>query len=464
MRTFKNTAKRPIALNSIDKSTQIIHTLLGLITFVDMQSTFNLEQKLAEWVYQWLIQIGISEEKALWVKLLLLLGVLMFLVWAIAFISRRIVQSSIKAYSQRVHQPLLNTLVENQTFKYLTRIIPLLFAMISMPIVLHGFEQIVDPAQTIIGLLMIITVNQFVQSVLKFIKVLLLSSDALKDKPIAAYVQVGNIVFNILSVLVAISLITDRSILSLLTAVGAMSAALLLIFKDTLAGLAASVRISSSDMLRNGDWIEFSKYGADGTVMDINLVSVKVRNFDNTYTTVPTSAFTADAFKNWRGMEESDGRRIKRSVTISQHSVGFASTETIEKFKKHPLLATYIEEKLKDISQHNERVSKEGRGISRNLTNLGLFRVYLRNYLAERADINKDMTLLVRQLAPSENGVPMEIYCFSKIKAWVEFENIQSDIFDHVFASIKDFGLEIFENPSDKSFNRLLKMSENSDS
>ena len=383
-----------------------------MITFVNMRNSLNLEQKLAEWIYQWLLEMGITEEKALWVKLGVLMGVLIILVWVIAFVSRRIVQSSIRAYSERVNRPLLNVLVENQTFKYLTRLIPLIFAMISMPIVLHGFDKIVDPAQTIIGLLMILTVNQFIQSVLKFVKVVLLNSDALKDKPIAAYVQVGSIVVNILSLLIAISLLTDRSILSLLTAVGAMSAALLLIFKDTLAGLAASVRISSSDMLRNGDWIEFSKYGADGTVMDINLVSVKVRNFDNTYTTVPTSAFTADAFKNWRGMEESDGRRIKRSVTISQHSVQFASSEMIEKFQKHPLLSDYIIEKLTEINRHNEKVQKEGKGVARSLTNLGLFRVYLRNYLAERADINKDMTLLVRQLSPSENGVPMEIYCF----------------------------------------------------
>jgi len=425
-----------------------------------MQNTFNIEQKLAQWVYQWLLQIGVSEEKAMWVKLFFLLGVMLILVWAIAFISRRIVQTSIRAYSERVHQPLLDTLVENQTFKYLTRIIPLIFAMLSMPVVLHGFDAIVDPAQTIIGLLMIVTVNQFIQSVLKFVKSVLLGTDAFKDKPIAAYVQVGSIVVNILAVLIAISIITDRSILSLFTAVGAMSAALLLIFKDTLAGLAASVRISSSDMLRNGDWIEFSKYGADGTVMDINLVSVKVRNFDNTYTTVPTSAFTADAFKNWRGMEESEGRRIKRSVTISQHSVQFASQEMIDRFCKYPLLSSYITEKLAEINQHNDKVQKEGKGVTRNLTNLGLFRVYLRNYLHERMDINKEMTLLVRQLSPSENGVPMEIYCFSKIKAWVEFENIQSDIFDHVFASVKDFELEIFENPSDKSFSRLLKLSQ----
>jgi miniconductance mechanosensitive channel len=425
-----------------------------------MESNYNFEQKLANWVYSGLINAGIPDLQASWVKLAVLLGVLLVLVWVIAFVARRVVQNSIKAYSQRVQRPLLNILVENQTFKYLTRIVPLVIASLAMPVVLNGFDRVIGPAQNIIGILMIVTLTQFAQSVLKFLKVVLLQSEALRDKPIAAYVQVGGIVINLLALLFAISVLTDRSIFSLLTAVGAMSAVLLLVFKDTLSGLAASVRISSSDMLRNGDWIEFSKYGADGTVMDINLVSVKVRNFDNTYTTVPTAAFTSDAFKNWRGMEESEGRRIKRSVTISQHSVGFASRGMIEKFCRNPLLQEYIKTKTEEINKHNEEVAENGKGVARNLTNLGLFRVYLNNYLAEHADINTGLSLLVRQLAPTENGVPIEIYCFSRIKTWVEYENIQSDIFDHVFAAVKEFDLEIFENPSDKSFNRLQEISE----
>lgn len=428
-----------------------------------METNYNFEQRLANWVYSGLIEAGIPDWQASWVKLAVLLAVLLVLIWAIGFVTRRVVQNSIKAYSQRVQRPLLNILVENQTFKYLTRIIPLSVAIIAMPVVLNGFDRVIGPAQNIIGILIIISVTQFMQSGLKFLKVVLLQSESLRDKPIAAYVQVGGIVINLLAVLFAISVITDRSILSLLTAVGAMSAVLLLVFKDTLSGLAASVRISSSDILRNGDWIEFSKYGADGTVIDINLVSVKVRNFDNTYTTVPTAAFISDAFKNWRGMEESDGRRIKRSVTISQHSVGFASPEMIKKFHKHPLLREYIYSKTEEINKHNEVVAEIGKGVARNLTNLGLFRMYLHNYLAERADINTGLILLVRQLAPSENGVPMEIYCFSHIKTWVEYENIQSDIFDHVFAAVKEFDLEIFENPSDKSFNRLQQISEHAE-
>jgi len=425
-----------------------------------MESNYNFEQKLANWVYRGLINAGVPDLQASWVKLAVLLGVLLILVWVIGFVTRRVVQNSIKAYSQRVQRPLLDILVENQTFKYLTRIIPLFIASLAMPVVLNGFDRVIGPAQNIIGILMIVTLTQFVQSVLKFLKVVLLQSESLRDKPIAAYVQVGGIVINLLALLFAISVLTDRSILSLLTAVGAMSAVLLLVFKDTLSGLAASIRISSSDMLRNGDWIEFSKYGADGTVMDINLVSVKVRNFDNTYTTVPTAAFTNDAFKNWRGMEESEGRRIKRSVTISQHSVGFASPEMIEKFCKHPLLRDYIKTKTEEINKHNKEVAENGKGVARNLTNLGLFRIYLNNYLAEHVYIANELSLLVRQLAPSEIGIPLEIYCFSRVKTWVEYENIQSDIFDHVFAAVKEFDLEIFENPGNKSFNRLQQISE----
>ena len=425
-----------------------------------MESNYNFEQKLANWVYRGLINAGVPDLQASWVKLAVLLGVLLILVWVIGFVTRRVVQNSIKAYSQRVQRPLLDILVENQTFKYLTRIIPLFIASLAMPVVLNGFDRVIGPAQNIIGILMIVTLTQFVQSVLKFLKVVLLQSESLRDKPIAAYVQVGGIVINLLALLFAISVLTDRSILSLLTAVGAMSAVLLLVFKDTLSGLAASIRISSSDMLRNGDWIEFSKYGADGTVMDINLVSVKVRNFDNTYTTVPTAAFTNDAFKNWRGMEESEGRRIKRSVTISQHSVGFASPEMIEKFCKHPLLRDYIKTKTEEINKHNKEVAENGKGVARNLTNLGLFRIYLNNYLAEHVHIANELSLLVRQLAPSEIGIPLEIYCFSRVKTWVEYENIQSDIFDHVFAAVKEFDLEIFENPGNKSFNRLQQISE----
>jgi len=425
--------------------------LVDFANFVSMNKTVNWEQKFAEMIYQWVLGLGVESAQALWVKWLISLGFLLLLVWLVGFATRRLVQALVKGYSKRIKSVILDTLIEQQTFKYISRIVPLSFAMVFMPVVWHELGSVTGLVQNIIGVLMILTFTQFIQSVLKVIKHILLGSEAFKDKPIAAYVQVASIVVNILALLVAVSVWTDRSLLSLFTAVGAMSAVLLLIFKDTLAGLAASVRISSSDMLRNGDWIEFSKYGADGTVIDINLVSVKVRNFDNTYTTVPTAAFTSDSFKNWRGMEESEGRRIKRAIHISQHSVHFASKELIQKFSNHPLLKDYIQDKLQEIQKHNEEVLKSRKGVNRNLTNLGLFRVYLNNYLLELPEINANMTLVVRQLSPSEKGVPMEVYCFSKVKTMAEYETLQADIFDHVFALVKEFELDIFESPSNKA-------------
>ena len=423
---------------------------------MNMLNSVDFEKRFAQWVYDYILGLGVEESNALIAKALILLAVLLVLVWLVALVSRKVILSSIRAYSKKVDKPLLDELVTHQTFKYLTRLIPMVVAYISLPVVLQGFEKYMNPIENLIGVFMIYTVYQFLQAMLKFFKGLLLKNEAFKDKPIAAYVQLGSIVVTALAVLLAISVLADKSILSLLTALGAMSAVLLLVFKDTLSGLASSIRISTYDMLRNGDWIEFSKYGADGTVIDINLSSVKVRNFDHTFTTVPTSAFTADAFKNWRGMEESEGRRIMRSINISMGSIGFCSEAMIERFRNHPLLKEYIQQKESEIADHNKKVESTGKGVNRHLTNIGLFRAYLRNYLKDREDIHSNLTLLVRQLAPTEKGVPIQIYCFSKVKAWVDYEGIQSDIFDHVFASIKDFELDIFENPSDALYKKLL--------
>lgn len=424
-----------------------------------MIKTIDFEERFAQWVYERVLGLGINPNNALIVKAAILFVMLALVVWLVALISRKVVLSSIRAYSNKVDKPLLDELVKHQTFKYLTRLVPMVVAFASLPVVMHGFEKYMNPMENLIGVLMIYTVYQFIQALLKFFKALLLKNEAFKDKPVAAYVQLVSIVVTALAVLLAISVLADKSILSLLTALGAMSAVLLLVFKDTLSGLASSIRISTYDMLRNGDWIEFSKYGADGTVIDINLSSVKVRNFDHTFTTVPTSAFTSDAFKNWRGMEESEGRRIMRSINISMRSIGFCTPELIEKFRKHPLLKEYIQQKESEIEEHNKKVETTGNGVNRYLTNIGLFRAYLRNYLKDREDIHSRLTLLVRQLAPTEKGVPIQIYCFSKVKAWVDYEGIQSDIFDHVFASIKDFDLDIFENPSDAFYKNFLSHS-----
>jgi len=255
-----------------------------------------------------------------------------------------------------------------------------------------------------------------------------------------------------------VQLLTGFSIISL-TTLGAASAVILLIFKDTILGFVASIQVSVNDIVRIGDWITFSKFGADGTVTEINLATVRVQNFDNTFTTIPTYSLIADSFQNWRGMQESGGRRIKRSLYIKQSSIRFLAPDEIERLKEIHLLKPYLEHRQKDIDNYNSRneIDKKVLINGRNQTNLGVFRHYINAVLNENSAINKDLYLMVRHLAPTEKGLPLEIYCFSKDKRWVNYEHIQADIFDHLLAAIKYFNLEVFELPTGKDLQKMVE-------
>jgi miniconductance mechanosensitive channel len=249
--------------------------------------------------------------------------------------------------------------------------------------------------------------------------------------------------------------ITGYSIISL-TTLGATSAALLLIFRDTILGFVASIQISVNDIVRIGDWITVSKFGADGTVEEINLATVRVQNFDKTFTTIPTYSLISDSFQNWRGMQESPGRRIKRVLFIKQNSISFITEEDLKALKKIENVKDYIDHRQNDINASNSQlnVNKELLINGRNQTNLGVFRKYIDSYLRNNPAINKNMFLMVRHLAPTDKGIPVEIYCFSNDKKWENYEHIQADIFDHLIAAVPYFGLEIFELPSGKDFNK----------
>ena len=238
---------------------------------------------------------------------------------------------------------------------------------------------------------------------------------------------------------------------------GAASAVLLLIFKDTILGFVASIQVSINDIVRIGDWITFSKYGADGYVTEINLATVRVQNFDNTYTTIPTYSLISDSFQNWRGMQDSDGRRIKRSIFIKQGSIKFLSVDDIAKLKKIDLIAPYIDHREQEVNKYNrlKNIDKSLLINGRNQTNLGVFRKYIDAMLHENPAINKDMFLMVRHLAPTPQGIPLEIFCFSKDKRWENYEYIQADIFDHILAAIPYFDLELFEEPTGSDLKRL---------
>lgn len=276
-----------------------------------------------------------------------------------------------------------------------------------------------------------------------------------RDRPIKGYVQVAKIVIYVLGGVVVISLLMDRSPVVLLTGFGAMTAILLLVFRDTILSLVASIQMSSLDMVRVGDWIEVPQYNADGDVIDIALHTIKVQNWDKTITTIPTHKLISESFKNWRGMQETGGRRIKRSINIDVNTVRFLDEQEVERFKSFKLLQDYIEERQAQLADYNAKLGDTANVNLRRLTNFGTFRAYLRNYLHNHPRIRQDMTLMVRQLQPNETGMPIEIYCFTNTTIWSEYESIQADLFDHILAQCHEFGLRIFQSPSGEDFRAL---------
>ena len=240
-----------------------------------------------------------------------------------------------------------------------------------------------------------------------------------------------------------------------------VTAVLLLIFKDAILGFVAGIQLSANNMIHIGDWIDMPKYGADGDVIDITLTTVKVQNWDKTISTIPAYSLISDSFKNWRGMSESGGRRIKRSINIDMNTICFCDEQMIEKYRHIQYIADYIDAKKREIDEHNIAANVDDSELvnGRRMTNIGTFRAYVIAYLKNHPKINRDMTFLVRQLQPNENGLPIEIYVFSSDKVWANYEAIQADIFDHILAAVPNFGLRVFQNPTGSDFNRLLSMS-----
>ena len=251
-----------------------------------------------------------------------------------------------------------------------------------------------------------------------------------------------------------LAIVTSRTFIEYITTIGAASAIIILIFRDTILGFVASIQVSINDMVRIGDWITFEKYGADGDVVEINLSTVKVQNFDKTITTIPTYALISDSFKNWRGMTNSDGRRIKRALNIKLNSVKYLSENDLENYSKIDIISAYIENRREKIDTYNtdKNIDKSFLLNGRNLTNIGLFRKYAETYLQNHSAINKDMMIMARQLAPTSQGIPIEIYAFSTDKRWENYEYIMADIFDHLIAAVPYFELELFELPNNGSF------------
>ena len=319
--------------------------------------------------------------------------------------------------------------------------------VISFQEILLIFENAENIIEKTLKVIAIILTLRIIRSLLNSVKDYLKTLTKFKDKPIDSYIQVFMIFVWLLGVFSIFAIVTGISFVKFATTLGAASAVILLIFKDTILGFVASIQVSINDMVRIGDWITFENYGADGDVTEINLATVKVQNWDKTITTIPTYALISDSFKNWRGMMSSGGRRIKRSVIVKTSTIKFLTDTDIKRFKNIELVSNYLENSSKEIEKYNNNhnINKSVLINGRNLTNFGVFRKYLQTYIENHSAINKEMTLMVRQLEPTPQGIPMEIYAFSSDQRWQNYEYIMGDIFDHILASVKYFDLEIYE-------------------
>ena len=405
-------------------------------------------------LYNYLVSHGISENVATYSNMIFLLIMVAALVLLIDFIVRKILLQAFTRYARRSRSDFDNFLVRNKGPRNIAHIIPLLVALKLVPVVFIDFQNFESIVETGLQLFSIVLLLWIVRSVLNTLKDYFKTLPRLKDKPIDSYIQVFMIFAWVAGFLSAFVILTGMPLITFLAAMGAASAVFLLIFKDTILGFVASIQVSINNIVRIGDWVTFKKYGADGDVIEINLSTVKVQNFDNTITTIPTYALISDSFQNWRGMMNSDGRRIKRALLVKLDSVHYLSKEEIDSLKNINLISAYLEKREKDINDFNQEhnINKELLLNGRNLTNVGVFRKYIEAYLEQHPAINKEMMIMARQLAPTTQGIPLEIYAFSSDKRWQNYEYIMADIFDHLIAAVPFFNLELFELPSNSSF------------
>ncbi|HLT32953.1 MAG TPA: mechanosensitive ion channel domain-containing protein [Aquaticitalea sp.] len=404
-------------------------------------------REYAHFFCNYFAELGLPNSWVTFLNMLAMLFILCIIIIISDYIARRILVQAFANFAKRSQTNFDDLLVNHKAPRNIAHLVPLFLTIQLFPTVFYdypAFERFILIAIKVYGVLLTIWI---LRSVLKSLGSYFKTSTRLRDKPIDSYIQVGMLFVWIIGIGLCAVLLTGVPLWTFFTTLGAASAILLLIFKDTIMGFVASMQVSINDSVRIGDWITMDKYGADGDVIEINLSTVQVQNFDRTITHIPTYALLSDSFKNWRGMQNSGGRRIKRSILIRTKSIKYLSDEHVEKLKKIQSITDYLNTRQKDIQSHNSAsgIDKSLLLNGRNLTNFGVFRKYVQTYIENHSGINKDMTIMVRQLAPTSQGIPLEIYAFSSDKRWVNYEYIMADIFDHVLAAVPYFELEVFE-------------------
>jgi miniconductance mechanosensitive channel len=408
-------------------------------------------------------EYGLSENAAAIVGAAVrMFGVLLLSIVA-HYIARRFILRAFHNVIRRTKTDWDDVLLKNKVLNHVAHLVPAIIIYVMAPVALAGFEQAADTIRSLTQIYMIVvlllTANALLSAGLDIYRKFRIS----REIPIRGFLQVLKIVIFFIGGIYVISTAMGKSPIFLLSGLGAMTAVLLLIFKDAILGLVAGIQLTANKMIAVGDWIEMPKYGADGDVLDLTLTTVKVQNWDKTITTIPTYALISDAFKNWRGMQESGGRRIKRSIAIDMNSIKFCDEEMLERFRKIQYISEHIERKRKELQEHNRLLKVDDSSLAngRRLTNVGTFRAYIQAYLKNHPAIHQNMTFLVRQLAPSDHGLPIEIYVFSSDTAWVTYEAIQADIFDHLLAVLPEFDLRVFQSPAGHDFQQLVSSHSN---
>jgi len=410
-----------------------------------------------EFVYDCLVTQGMNPATAGFLATAILAALSIIVSIMANFVAKRFVLKGLAHIVGRTEAKWDDIFLKRNVFAKLSHLAPAVMLYVMLPLALEGYERLTALATSVVVIYMIIIGILVIDSFLNAVLDIYQTREVLKEIPIKSFIQTLKVVIYFIAIIFIISVVLNKTPLYFFSSLGALTAILLLIFKDAILGFVAGIQLAANTMVANGDWIEMPKYGADGDVLEVALTTVKVQNWDKTVTTIPTYALISESFKNWRGMQLSGGRRIKRSIYIDINTIRFCTEEMIERFSRIRYVTDYMDKKKKELAEYNAKhqLDDSAPANKRQLTNIGTFRAYVTFYLKNHPIINQEMTFLIRHLAPTENGLPIEIYVFCKDKVWSNYEAIQSDIFDHILAIVPEFDLKIFQSPAGSDFKKI---------
>lgn len=412
---------------------------------------------MLELLNTWLLDNGINESLAFYFARGVAIVVVLLLSFVANFVAKRYIVSALSYVVSKSKSRWDDAVLRQRTLNRMAHLAPAIVIYILTPIALQGLDSAIAIIRDALLIYMIIILMLVLDSLLNTVEDVYQNFRASKEIPIKGFIQVLKLALYFVASIFVISILLNKTPVYLFSGIGALAAVMMLVFRDSILGFVAGIQLAANKMVSVGDWIEMPKYGADGDVLEVALTTVKVQNWDKTITTIPTYALISESFRNWRGMSESGGRRIKRSVNIDMSSIRFCDTEMLERFGKIQYISEYIETKKSELKEFNQatRVDNASLVNGRRMTNIGTFRAYVKAYLQNHPMINQDMTFLIRQLPPTEHGLPIEIYVFSKDQVWANYEAIQADIFDHVLAVVPEFDLHVYQNPTGADFRVL---------